>query len=238
MDNLGVGTPSIGKYNVAYTVARVVSSLGNALGLAIGPLLNNFYKQNDYIKARNLIVTSQKLMLLLTAGLALWLKEIFMFLINNDQLAETYDVGIVLVMSYAYRPMYLGASARLMFEEKTTWMPRLTFTAGAFNVFLNLLLIPIFGFEVAAITTFISYMLMGYGFYFVRTVRELLVVNYYPIFMFLVTCLLTIGVFYARDLKVEFKLVISLFVLLCISFFISNPKALKMSMDREKIIDF
>ncbi|WP_268123787.1 lipopolysaccharide biosynthesis protein [Roseivirga pacifica] len=205
MDNMGVAIGDIGKYNISYSVARMISSLGNAIGLAIGPILKGFYKSGDYVKARDLVIVTQIALLLLTSILALWMKEIFGLLIKNQELANMYYLGIILVMSYAYRPMYLGASIRLMFAEKTTLMPKLTFSAGLLNVGLNLILIPIFGFEVAVITTFLGYMLMGYGFYTLKSLRKLLEVNYYPFVMLLATCIITIGVYYAKDISVISK---------------------------------
>jgi O-antigen/teichoic acid export membrane protein len=210
MDVMHVSTSSIGRYNVAYTVANFISSLGNASGKAISPLLNGFYKIGDDKSARNLIFVLQGCFFVMTFILCLWMKELFSFLIRNENLAQMYYLGIILVMAYNYRPMYYGANAKLMFAEKTNVLWKVTFGAGLINIILNLLLIPIFGFEVAAITTFIGYMFMGYsGFYF-KVFKEINSANYYPLFWIAMNVVITVITYFAVELPFGYKIIMSL----------------------------
>jgi len=210
MDVSGISTSNIGKYNVAYTVGKFTNTLGTASGLAIGPMLNKFYKEGKDKAASNLIFILQVAFLTITFLLSLWMKEAFSFLIRNDTLAKMYYLGIVIVMAYNYRPMYFGANAKLMFTEKTNVLWKVTLGAGLINVILNIILLPIYGFEAAAITTFIAYMFMGYaGFYF-KVFKQISDINYYPILWISITIALTIAVYFLRDLDIMYKLLISI----------------------------
>jgi O-antigen/teichoic acid export membrane protein len=212
MDVMQVGTGNIGKYNVAYTVGSVMNSLGTASGLAIGPILIKFYKERKEEPAKNLVFILQISFFLITFGLCIWMKELFSFLIRNEELAQMYYLGIIIVMSYNYRPMYLGSGTKIMFNEHTNVLWKVTLGAGLINVLLNLLLIPFFGFEVAAVTTFIGYMFMGYAGYYFKVFKEINSVKYYPVFWILLTIALTVLAYYAVELSIWVKIGISLAV--------------------------
>jgi O-antigen/teichoic acid export membrane protein len=220
MDVMRVGTGDIGKYNVAYTVGSVMNSLGTASGLAIGPLLNKYYKENKEKPAKELVFILQLTFFLITFLVCLWMKEAFTFLIRNEALAKMYYLGIIIVMAYNYRPMYLGFSTKIMYNEFTNIMWKVTFGAGLINVILNLLLIPIFGFEVAAFTTFFGYLFMGYSGYYFKAFKGINKVNYYPGFWIIITVFLTIIVYYAVELPLFAKGAISGLVSIFASFLI------------------
>jgi O-antigen/teichoic acid export membrane protein len=218
MDLLKVGTGDIGKYNVAYTVGNLVQQIGDASGLAVGPIMMEKYNKGDDIGARNLIFVLQALFLFGTFLLCIWLKEAFQFLIRNETLALMYPLGIIIIMGYNYRPMYLGANNKLFYTEKTNVIWKVTFVAGLLNVGLNLVLIPIFGFEVAAYTTFASLMFMGYFGFYLKVFREINAVNYYPLYWLSLTLLLSVLAFFLVELPFPNKLVISVLVVLAFIF--------------------
>lgn len=197
MEFLRIDAMNIGKYNVAYTFGNYFNSLGLATGLAVGPLLNECYKAGNHLKARNLIFVQQIAFFALTFILCVWMKELFVFFIRNEELSKMYYLGIIIVMGYNYRPMYFGANSRLMYVEKTKLLWRVSFIAGVSNVILNLIFIPLFGFEAAAYTTFISLLYMGYAGYFFKEVKEFSEIEYYPLVWLAVTILLTVLAVYA-----------------------------------------
>lgn len=209
MDLVNVNTGDIGKYNAAYIVGNIVQQIGDASGLAVGPMMMEMYKKGQDKSARNLIFLLQIVFFILTFTLCLWLKELFAFLIRNETLAQMYGLGIIIIMSYNYRPMYFGANNKLFFTEKTNVIWKVTFVAGLLNVVLNFLLIPPYGFEVAAYTTFVSLMFMGYAGFYLKVFKQINHVNYYPILWFLLTIFLTIISIYAVDLSILLKSLIT-----------------------------
>jgi len=210
MDVVGVSTPDIGRYNIAYMFGNVVQSVGMASGLALGPLMNERYAKKDDIGARNLVFVLQVTFFFGTFLLCLWLREVFSLMIRNTELAQMYPLGIIIVMGYNYRPMYFGANNALFFSEKTNLLWRVTLVAGVINVVLNFIAIPIFGYWAAGVTTYITLMYMGYAGYYFKIFREINSAEYYPLRWLLATLALTAIAFILRDSLIVTKVAISL----------------------------
>lgn len=206
MQQLSVPINDIGKYNAAYTVGNLVNSMGMVSGFAITPLMNECYKNKDEQAARRLVFVLQGVFFIASFVICIWLKEIFQILIKNEILAATYPIGIIVVMAYNYRAMYYGAINKLFYLEKTNILWKITFFAGVTNVIMNFILIPIFGYKVAAVTTFISLMFMGYSGYFLKDFKENNTLNYYPLLWLLATCALTVLLYLLKDIELTLKI--------------------------------
>lgn len=209
MDLIGVGVDKIGKYNAAYTVGNIFQQLGMAAGFAVGPLMTKKFKEGDDKAARDLIFGLQFAFFVLTFLVSIWLKELFAFLLRSPGLAEMYTLGIIIVMSYNYRPMYMGSVNKLFFVEKTNIVWKMTFVAGVMNVILNVLFIPSYGFQAAAYTTFISLMFMGYIGYFLPSVNKFNKVNYHPLKWLVLTIALTLAAYLISEVAIELKAIIT-----------------------------
>jgi O-antigen/teichoic acid export membrane protein len=201
-----VSTDNIGMYNAAYTVGSLIQNVGYAAGLAIGPLMNTAYKENNDKKARNLVFILQVVFFAITFSVSVWLKEIFQLLIKNAALQKVYPIGIVIVMAYNYRPMYFGANNKLFYAERTRLLVRITFIAGMINVLFNLIFIPIYGYQVAAYTTFVALMYMGYAGYYFKVFKEINKVEYYPFIWILLTVLLSLIAYFMVEAGVLIKI--------------------------------
>lgn len=218
MKLVNIPTGNIGLYNAANTVGNIMLMMGNASGQAIGPMLLKAYKDKDEYSARKLIFSLQITFFLGTFLASIWLKEIFYILIKNDTLRSVYPLGIIIVMAYNYRPMYFGANQRLFFHEKTKVLMKVTFIAGISNLILNFIFIPLWGYEVAAYTTFIGLMYMGYAGYFLKEYKENCGLNYYPYTWLLITLILTIIAWFVVEWNIMFKIIISIATILIILF--------------------
>lgn len=210
MGRLSVPIGDIGKYSAAYTVGNFFNSIGMVSGFAINPLMNECYKNKDEKGARELVFVLQGVFFVASFLACLWLKEIFQLLIKNDTLAATYPLGIIIVMAYNYRAMYFGAINKLLYLEKTQILWKITFIAGLSNVLLNLFLIPVFGYKIAAVTTFVSLMFMGYSGYFIKDFKENCKVNYYPFLWVSATVVLAVVSYMLRDISTVNKIVVSI----------------------------
>ena len=150
------------------------------------------------------------------------MKEIFAFLIRNEELASLYPLAIIIVMAYNYRPMYFGSNLKLMYLDKTSRLWRVTFVAGVINVLLNVVGIPLFGFQFAAYSTFISLMYMGYAGYFVRGFGQMTTENYYPLLWLTATVIFTVTVYLLTDIDSITKVLLS--SIICFLFLIGYLK--------------
>uniref|UniRef100_F4C954 Polysaccharide biosynthesis protein n=1 Tax=Sphingobacterium sp. (strain 21) TaxID=743722 RepID=F4C954_SPHS2 len=225
---MNVSTANIGLYNAAYTIGNLFRQLGTAAGFAIGPMMNAAYKNKDERTARNLVFVLQIMFFVLTFTSAIWLKEIFHILLKNPSLQNTYQLGIIILMGYNYRPMYIGASNKLFYVEKTKVLLKVTFVAGLVSVILNFAFIPFFGYKIAAYTTFIALMYMGYAGYFLSVFEENNKEQYYPLLWLSLTIFLTILAYYVVDLnffvKISINLVVSVLCFLLVRNFSNRPR--------------
>ena len=210
MKMVNVVAGDIGAYNAANTVGNGFLMIGNAAGQAISPMLMTAYKNQNQMQARNLVFVLQIIFLSATFIISVWLKEIFNFLIKIDELKSIYPLGIIIIMAYNYRPMYFGANFRLFFNEMTHKLMNITLLAGVTCFILNYLLIPIFGYQVAAYTTFVGLMYMGYAGYFLKEYKQTATVKFYPLLWLAITCILTLIAYFAVELSIIFKIVFTL----------------------------
>ena len=87
-------------------------------------------------------------------------------LIGKDYLGGIYIVPIIL-FAYIFHGMYVNFQAGIYIEEKTKYFPYVTGTGAIINVVSNFLLIPVWGMFGAAISTFVSYLVMATFLYLV-----------------------------------------------------------------------
>lgn len=217
MNQMNIPEENIGRYNIAYTVGNIFQSIAMATGFAITPLMMRSYKNKDELTARKLVFFLQGVFLLVTFLSCLWMKELFAVLIRNNQLSRMYYLGIIIVMSFNYRPIYYGAVNKLIYLEKTTILWKLSFIPGLLNVVLNLFGIPIWGYEFAAYSTFGSFTMMGLLGYFMEDFKNNNTVPYYPILWMIMNAVLTIIAYSLKESAWEIRLALS-----CISFVIAS----------------
>ncbi|EJF10808.1 hypothetical protein [Pontibacter sp. BAB1700] len=161
------------------------------------------------LQARYMTYTLQLIFFAATFVGSLWMKEVFGFLIRNEELQQAYPLAIVILMGYNFRPMYMAAINLLTFHEKTAKLWRISTVAGIGNIVLNLILVPLYGFQMAAYTTFAALMYMGYSGYYLRAYRELALVKFYSIWWLLATIVLLVLAYQLREVDVMVKVAVT-----------------------------
>lgn len=226
LDQLNTSTSNLGEYNLASQFGNYFQQLFGAANQAVSPMMLKSYKNKNDLEARNLIFVLQILGLAGTFFFCLWSKEIFFLLIKNKTLSQTYPLAIIIIMAHNYRPMYIGAMNKLFYLEKTALLWRVSFIAGASNLLLNFIFVPLFGFAAAAYTTFGSLMYLGFSGFFIKKIREVQEVNYYPIFWLTTIVCLTALVYFLVELAIKIKILISLILIVSSIFLLLKNKYL------------
>lgn len=213
MDVLQVPLPRIGFYNIASSFGLYFAAASNAVVQAAGPVYMRLYAkpgdQEAALQARQLTFSLQILFLTVTSLVALWMKEIFFLLIKNEVLQGAYPLAIIILMGYSYKPMYLAVVNQLVYQEKTKALWKISTVAGIGNVVLNFLLIPFFGIEAAAFTTFAALMYMGYAGYLLKEYKQIRQVDYYPWLWLPVNVATLLGVYFLVDVAITVKLLLT-----------------------------
>lgn len=217
MNVVGISLGSIGLYNIAYTFGGYFGSFSEAVGAAAGPMYLQLYRERSKranAEARDMTFLLQSSYLLLSVGGCIWLKEIFLFLVSNPDLQVAYPLAIILLMSYNYRPMYLAVINRLMYQEKTKSLWKISLVAGVSNVVLNLALLPVYGIRGSAIITFATFMYIGYAGFYMKEYKEVEDAGYKPGFWLAVTIVALLFSYFFVEANVALKLLFSSFLLL------------------------
>jgi len=183
-------------------------------------------------KARQMTFLLQALFLLLSVSICIWMKEIFGLLVNNAELQAAYPIAIILLMSFNYRPMYLAAINKLMFQEKTKALWKISLLAGVANVALNFVFLPIYGIFASAVITFSTFMYAGYAGFYMKEFKESNRLNYKPTLWLQCTVVALVFSYYFVEMAVNVKLAFS-FVLIIIVLSLFYVKVIK-----QKVISF
>jgi O-antigen/teichoic acid export membrane protein len=208
MDLYKVNIGQVGLYNMGYQFGNYFEAFGEAIGLAVCPFYSKLYSANTdkaHKDALRLTILLMTFFLAATFFVSLWLKEIFLLMISNEQLESAYHVGIIIIMGYAYRPMYWSAGVKLSIAEKTGILWRITFIGGVVNVILNMIFVPYYGIYAAAVSTLVSLMYVGFAGYYFKTYKKLKGLNNYPL-QWMLAIMATTGIVYLlRDINWMYK---------------------------------
>ncbi|MBC5773964.1 lipopolysaccharide biosynthesis protein [Pontibacter sp. KCTC 32443] len=185
LDVLRVPVQKIGLYNVAASFGTYFLITSMAISQAASPFYLKYLAQQQdkaaALQVRRLTFALQVLFLLATSLGCLWMREIFILLIKNEALQQAYPLAIIILMGYNFRPMYSVVYNTLTYREHTNKLWRISVAAGAGNVLLNFILVPIFGYQAAAYTTFAALMYMGYAGFYMKAFKASTQVSYYPV---------------------------------------------------------
>lgn len=209
MNVMGIKIDKIGLYNIAYTFGNYFDFMGTALGMAVGPMYTKLCAERRERELRIITFLLQVAFLFGSFMVCLWLKEIFQSLISNTELQSGYFLGIIIIMGYNYRPMYWAVINKLAYYERTKYLWRISFTAGVLNLALNFILIPIYGYQVAALTSFVGLMYIGFSGFFLKAYRELENERHFPVAWIIAIVVLTVVVYLLKDVSPGIKAIIS-----------------------------
>ena len=226
LDLMKINPQQIGQYNFAYTLGTAADVAGSAVGLAVSPIYYTLYTKRQeifYKHARYLTFFLQGAFLFFTFMICLWVKEIFKILTNNAELVVAYPLAIVIIMGYAYKPMYWAWISRLGFEDKTKQFWRISFTGGLINIALNLVLIPFMGVMGSAIATFIGLLFIGFYGMYTKVFKSVDQQKYYPHLWLLSIVLLGFTAYIFRDASLLYKIIVNVIIIvIAISFLYLN----------------
>lgn len=213
MDQLKTPIQQIGIYNMAYVFGGYLEMFGTAVGMAVGPYYTKLHAQKNEVAdkaVKSLTFFLQVSFILICMFISLWVKEVFQLLVKNAELQQAYSIAIIIIMGYAYRPMYWAAGSKIMYFEHTNKLWRISFVAGVLNVVLNLIFIPIYGINAAAITTLISLLYLGISPYYIKEFKAMNTQQFYSVWWMGIVLMLTVILYFIRDSSIVYKGIISI----------------------------
>lgn len=225
MDWIGISTGHIGLYNVAYQGSTPLSMAGDAFTTGMSPHVIDMINKKKEKSLRIILFASQVLFFLFAILFACIAKEFFQFLFRNEEFSDVYKLAVLIFMSFTLKPLYIGANARFFYFEKTKSLAKQSFIAGALNIILNIIFIPIWGIEAAAVTTFIGYLFISFSRYYSKTYKEISTLKYYPTYWLLLSIMVAFACYYIAGLSLNLRISIVAVLLIIIFIFIYKYRA-------------
>lgn len=230
MDNLKVPTGQVGLYNASYSVASIFESFSGGFTQTIIPYVYDLINRKKEIELRNLFYISQTIFFILVIVFSLIAEELVGFLFQNKDFKDMYPLTVLIVLSTMFKPMYMASSLRFFYFEKTKYLSLFSFLAGIINIILNLIFIPIYGVEAAAISTIIGYLFLSYSRFWSKEFKSICNVNYYPMFWLILSIIICIVCYFFTTLSfnVRFVILALIIVTAIVTLFLVKDKLYKL----------
>lgn len=233
LDIFKVEMADIGKYNLAYSFANYFKSFSDAMNSIVVPLYFRVFKNMSDTEGGKLIKSITLLwygFLLISAFLlSLWLKEIFAFLYRNDELKGAYIYSIFIVFSLCYQPIYALTVSKIIYQEKSKEIMKISLFSSILNILLNLVLIPFWGIIGSVIATFISYICMGFIGFLIEEFRISTREKYPVLLLLFFIVFFSFLSYFLKDLIIELKIFVTFlcFIIIFVLWVLWGKKAYK-----------
>jgi O-antigen/teichoic acid export membrane protein len=219
--NYYLGDYSTGLYSFAYNFGMIAMILLSGSNLAWSPWFFEKMKEKKYDLIKKNSDNYRDIFTLAYVVLLFISKDVYKLLANSD-----YWIGISILpwifMAVYFQFLYKYEVRVEVFYGKTAMISIGTILSAILNIVLNLIFIPLFGYEAAAITTAFSYLaLFIFHYYIVRKIikQSILNVEFYVVsFMYIFISTLTYLLFQNSILGRYICLVILSTILLLIIF--------------------
>lgn len=161
MNILGVSTSLVGIYSQGYVMGDYVNTVIMGLLVAISPLSQKYYREANYLQLRKIFYIIQSFALFVIFLCCIWMHEIYTLLIKNETLQAGQEIACYTMFAYAIFPLYSFVSLSAFILKKTKILLWLIWVPAVINIISNFIVIPIWGYKSAIITTLFSYWSIG-----------------------------------------------------------------------------
>ncbi len=208
-----VGTNETGLYSFAYNVGMIMNIVVMALNKAWIPIFYKKLEKNRYDEIQNIAEKYAKIIFFIALLIILFSKELIIIMADKKYL-EALDIVPYIVLGYVIVFLYTLFGNYAFYNKKTGTISIFTLLAGVINIVLNYLLIPRYGYQIAAVTTIISYFFL-FVFHFVNSkfILKFKTIRINKIIFFLLTLCGGVSIFFSLPnniyyLSLSFKIIL------------------------------
>ncbi|MGY6523506.1 MAG: lipopolysaccharide biosynthesis protein [Mongoliitalea sp.] len=220
MERYNVSTGDIGVYSLSYTLGMYINIVANAINQAVSPNLLIFVKEKKWKSFENLVGLFQSMIFLVCVYASIWVSDWMPLLIRNVELNQYPELFVIIALSYSGWPLYAGCFSVLFYNEKTSMLWKITTMAGVINVILNIVLIPFFGFKVAAWTTLFAMLYQSFSGFLFKQYKENSKADLSPNFWFVMVLLAVLVSMNVFDKSIFTKILASSFFSIIVIVFV------------------
>lgn len=178
MINSYEGASSVGMYSFAYNIAMLMTLFVSSLNQAWIPKYFEYMNKKEYEAHDRDVYRLNKIVILGGGCLMLLGREIGVVLADKKFHAALGIIPIV-VLGYVFEGIFTIYGRNIGYSRKTGYATLIAFISGLLNIVLNVILIPRYGYMVAAWTTLASYAFMAFAAYLVS--KYFLKIHFTPI---------------------------------------------------------
>ena len=157
----------VGIYSFGYKIGQIIYLLVSAFAIGWTPILFSITKENNAKEILATIMTYGFLILFSFALLISIFSEDIVRLVSVGEYIKSYKVVSLICFSNFLYGVYVFLFSGLMITKKIKNQPIIIGISALINIFLNILLIPKFGYIGAAYSTLFTYIVVVAGTYIV-----------------------------------------------------------------------
>jgi len=161
-------TKEVAEYSIAYSVAMILSMIVLASNKAWQPFILKSLQKSEIRKIRKYARLYVLAILIIGIIVSLLSKQIILFISNTSYLGVS-DIVPVITTGIFFYFLYTLYSNIAFYYKKMLLFSLPAIVAAVTNIILNFLLLPIYGYKIAAWTTLISYLFEFGIIYFIAT---------------------------------------------------------------------
>ena len=153
------GDEAVADYNIGFTCAVVISMLSNSVNSAMSPWLYQSLHRKDYAKIKSVNKVYVGAFVFVTVGLLLIAPEV-MLIIGGEKYRQAQGVLMPIMAGCCCNFIYTSYVNVESFLKKPGMISVGTVTTACINLILNFIFVEKYGYEAAAYTTMVCYMLL------------------------------------------------------------------------------
>lgn len=218
------GESQAGKYSIAYSCAVIISIIFSAINASWIPHTYKKLKEEKYSEIGKNASYLVSIAAVSSVGLILIAPELIKILAPPSYYEAIYVIPPVVIGMY-YTFLYTLFANIEFYHRKTLFVMFASVIAAALNIGLNIVLIPIFGYMVAAYTTMLGYLVLcGMHYYFMRRIEKNKIYNMRFIIMVTIgLMIISCVIMFYYDMVIIRYLIITI---ICIIGFINKERLL------------
>ena len=160
------GNTELAVYSFAYNCAMVISILSTSINQANAPWLYRKLKENDTDSIEQHGKDLLLLFLALVLGVMLLTPDMA-YVLGGKKYGDSVTLIPVIMLGYCFQFLYTYYVHLEIYCKKTITISMGTLCAAGINLILNFICIPKFGYQIAAVTTLVSYIMLCFIHYIV-----------------------------------------------------------------------
>ncbi len=157
-----VGIDKAGIYSVAYSIGNAMNIVTNSITQAMTPWLYKNLKENNIKEIKGKLSSIFLFIIAIVSIFILFVPE-FLKIIASDEYYEAIYVISPISVSIFFTLVYGFFATIEFYFDKNKFAMIISGLAAVIKILLNLIFIPLFGYQVAGYTTMICYVILAIG---------------------------------------------------------------------------